>query len=97
MPRTLPPPLAIAVDVDGTLHQGGRLNHELVAEIRRRKLAGYEVILWSMRGQAYAHRCAIELGILELFDAVISKPGVIYDDEGKAWLDQVEAPPVPGI
>jgi len=82
----MPPTKCLAVDVDGTLVVNGKLN-TLVSDYARRKLAaGFEVILWSARGKAYAETQADKFGVRDCFSVIISKPGFIVDDRGWSWI-----------
>jgi len=80
---------AVFVDVDGTLVTQGRLDENLAAWIGERRGEGFEVNLWSARGQAYARAAAERLGVAHLFDAIISKPTEIVDDWGWRWTRHV--------
>ena len=85
----LPPPKCMAVDVDGTLIVGGEVNAEIVESMRRHHAAGWELVIWSMRGRANAERAAADAGLSEVA-VCISKPGIIVDDDGLEWLRGVE-------
>lgn len=80
-----PPPRTIAVDVDGTLVVQGRLNGQQVDWCRQRRADGYSVFLWSSRGADHARRVAESFGVTEVFDLILSKPGLIVDDQGWGW------------
>jgi predicted mannosyl-3-phosphoglycerate phosphatase (HAD superfamily) len=84
--RLIERPRVIFVDVDGTLSLRGNPNAPLVKFLRRRKSEGFEIVLWSMRGARYAHEAAKAFGVLDLFDAIVSKPGFVVDDKGLEWL-----------
>ena len=86
MPQKYKAPKVIAVDVDGTLHCGGRVNERLVEWCRRQKTAGFSLMLWSSRGNDYAQKAADLFGVRDLFDVVCSKPGYIVDDQGWKWI-----------
>jgi hypothetical protein len=88
MKLRLPPPKCLAVDVDGTLITSQGVNPTLVEEIRERHADGFDVVVWSMRGRAYAERAAEAAGISDLV-VCISKPGYIVDDVGLDWLRDV--------
>ena len=83
--KRLPPPRVVAVDVDGTLVIGGAVNRALVRRVRAMSEAGYDVIVWSMRGRIYAERAAHATGLSDVATCV-GKPGVIIDDKGLEWL-----------
>lgn len=77
---------AAAIDVDDTLLINGKANDDLVEWIERKKKEGTELVLWSARGRDYAQEIAERLEVDHLFDAIISKPGVIVDDKGWGWI-----------
>ena len=81
----------VAIDVDDTLYRNGVLNAGLVRWLRERKTDGWETMLWSARGSEYAKGAAERAGITELFDVIISKPGVIVDDMGWGWTRYTKA------
>ena len=80
------PQKVIAVDVDGTLHNNGIVNHALVEWCKERKGQGFALMLWSARGEAYARKFAACFDITGLFDLICSKPGYIVDDQGWGWV-----------
>jgi hydroxymethylpyrimidine pyrophosphatase-like HAD family hydrolase len=76
----------IAVDVDGTLINAfGDVNAPVVEFCRCKKAQGFFLILWSARGKRHAEAQAARCGVVELFDAILSKPGLIIDDKGWSW------------
>lgn len=79
------PSKCIAIDVDKTLFYKGRINQGLVNWLKERKDEGFEIVLWSARGKAYAQNLAKSFEIEELFDSILSKPGYVVDDMGWAW------------
>jgi hypothetical protein len=79
------PNKVIAVDVDGTLERKGNLNEKAIEWCRVRKAEGFFLILWSSRGAEYAKETAARLGVAEIFDVILSKPGYILDDWGWTW------------
>jgi len=81
-----PPPKVIAVDVDGTLITRGVVNDKLVEWCKAKKDAGFNMILWSSRGEAHALNAAKITGLTDVFDTIISKPGFIVDDKGWQWV-----------
>lgn len=81
-----PPPRVIAIDVDGTLFKKSVLNDRVVAYCKRKKEAGFTMILWSSRGEAHARTAAVKANIEDIFDHIISKPGYIVDDQGWDWI-----------
>jgi len=83
---THPVPRVIYCDVDGTLHRNGMANTRLIAWLNDRKAEGFTLYLWSMRGDKHARDWAHSLGIVELFAAIVPKPGYIVDDQGWTWV-----------
>lgn len=77
---------AAAIDVDDTLLINGEANADLVEWIERKKEEGTELVLWSARGRDYAQEVAERLKVVHLFDAIISKPGIVVDDKGWGWI-----------
>lgn len=88
-------PMLLAVDVDGTLLQDGRINMAVVEYCREMKAKGWTLMLWSSMGQIHACGVADDAGLADLFDLIISKPGLILDDRGWSWTRY--APVVQGI
>ena len=88
--KTYPPTKTLAVDVDGTLHDRGLVNENVVSFCRRKKEAGFYLILWSARGAEYATQAAKDHGVEDIFDVIISKPGFILDDQGWSWIKFTE-------
>ena len=87
MKKPLPRPKSIFVDVDGTLiSKSGQINTNLIKSLWSWKAKGYQLYLWSMNGSAHANRAVSRCGCEGLFEAVLSKPGVIVDDRGLEWL-----------
>ena len=87
--RALPPPRCMAVDVDGTLIINGRVNQAMVESVNKALADGYQIIVWSMRGRAYAEAAAARVGLTGDDVQCCSKPGVIVDDVGLEWLKGV--------
>lgn len=85
MRQKFPPCKCIAIDVDGTLVKGGKLNSRLVKLAVEKKEEGFDVILWSARGREHAERAVAEFGLEGVFSAVIGKPGYLVDDLGWGW------------
>ena len=81
-----PPQKVIAVDVDGTLHNNGTPNAQVIAWCRAKKAEGFKLMLWSARGEAHAVRAAHHFGCFDVFDLICSKPGFILDDQGWGWI-----------
>lgn len=84
----------IAVDVDETLIVRGSVNGILVSRLRTLRADGYQLILWSARGEAYSKNVAAACGVADLFDHIISKPGYLVDDQGWAWTRYTQVLPV---
>ena len=80
-----PPARCLAIDIDGTLICDGHVNKDLIELAKQKREEGFDVILWSARGRAYAERVARDLGIENVFSFIISKPGFIVDDLGWSW------------
>jgi len=87
--RAFAPRPWIYVDVDNTLLLGSRPNVRLIGWLRARKAEGQTLVLWSARGQEHAQRAARLLGVEELFEAILAKPGEIVDDKGWTWARHV--------
>ena len=79
-------PRVIYCDVDNTLVVGGRLNKRLVQGLGERRPAGFQLNVWSARGEEVA-RAAVERAELEgKVNACLSKPGTLVDDAGWGWV-----------
>lgn len=87
MQEQYPVPKWIFVDVDGTLFEGNVLNECLVKWCREKKLAGFQLVLWSCRGADHAKQAALLASMIDVFDFIISKPGYIVDDNGWRWIN----------
>lgn len=85
----------IAIDVDGTLVQDGKLSQAVANLAKTKKADGFEVILWSARGRRYAETVAAIAGIEDHFTAIVSKPGFIVDDLGWSWIKYTHVMPLP--
>ena len=84
-----PPPKVIAIDVDGTLLIRvirGEINKKLVNWCKEKKAAGFCMMLWSSRGEKHAANIAEQAGLLDVLDAIISKPGYVVDDQCWKWI-----------
>jgi len=88
------PDKTIFVDVDGTLFVNGVFNENLGLWIRRKKIEGYSLTLWSARGEGYAIGAARLSGLFDVFDHIIGKPGYIVDDKGWSWCRYVQSIPL---
>ena len=84
--HTYSPPRVIAIDVDGTLRRSGAVNDPLVKWCRAQAAAGFQLMLWSARGRAYAEAIAAAYDVTDLFDVICAKPGYIVDDKGWDWI-----------
>lgn len=76
----------IAIDVDNTLIRRGVINYPLIEWLRERRQHGSNLMLWSMRGRAYATQISADLKCPELFHVIASKPGYVVDDQGWNWI-----------
>ena len=85
------PARIVAVDIDGTLLEGGVINLRVMEWCKARKADGYEMILWSARGSAYAREIAAANALESTFDLIVGKPGLIVDDMGWTWAAHVPA------
>lgn len=85
MPNNSPPPLVVYIDVDDTLVRwaGSKcIPRTLVIEkVKERAANGERLFLWSRAGDEHAKRVADELGISEIFEAILPKPQHVIDDE----------------
>ncbi len=85
-------PRWIFIDVDGTLiKKDETLNQYLIDWCRKMKTEDYNLVLWSSRGMEHAKHAAETAGMLDVFDHIISKPGMIVDDTEWAWINFVPA------
>lgn len=82
----LPPTKLLAVDVDGVLLRQSKINAKVVELVKTRHQQGFEIVVWSARGTAYARQWAESAGITSLCVAIIGKPGYIIDDQGWGWV-----------
>ena len=91
-PRRPPPqPQLIAVDVDRTLvDQDGQLDVGLVDWLRVQQRLGWDLMLWSSRGEDPARQVAQRHQVAGMFSVILAKPGVILDDQGADWLRHVQ-------
>lgn len=86
-----PPPRVLAVDVDGTLiNRDGIENLHVTRFCREQKARGMFLMLWSSRGKEYAEGVANRLGLVDLFDLILSKPGYVVDDQGWGWTQYTQ-------
>jgi hydroxymethylpyrimidine pyrophosphatase-like HAD family hydrolase len=76
----------IAVDVDGTILLSSGENQLAVAFLKSRKAEGFDLMLWSARGEDHAREVATRFGIANLFKTICAKPGYILDDKGWEWI-----------
>jgi len=84
-----PPPEWIYIDVDGVLLVKGTINQVTVKFCKKQHSRGRKLVLWSMNGQGHAVQAARKAGISSLFEAIVSKPGCIVDNQGWAWIKAV--------
>ena len=77
--------MVVYVDVDDTLVRwcGSKWipRSSVIEKIKERAAAGDRLFLWSRAGDGPARQVAEELGIAELFEAILPKPDHIIDDE----------------
>lgn len=77
--------MIVYVDVDDTLVRwcGSKCipRVSVIDKIKQRAKDGDRLFLWSRAGDEAAARVAEELGITELFEAILPKPEHIIDDE----------------
>ena len=77
--------MVVYVDVDDTLVRwcGSKYvpRSSVIEKIKQRAAAGDRLFLWSRAGDGPARQVAEELGIAELFEAILPKPDHIIDDE----------------
>ena len=90
--------IVIFVDVDDTLVRSfgsKRITMTLMVErIRKLKVEGATLFLWSSGGAAYCEKTALELGIEDCFEAFLPKPEVCIDDVSlRDWRGLVELHP----
>lgn len=90
-------PKVVFVDVDGTLLLFNPLhvNAKLVEWLKVKKQNGFELVLWSARGEQHAKQIAGIAEIEHLFSHFLSKPGYIVDDKNWRWTSFVTKVKVP--
>ena len=76
----------IAIDIDGTLKLKFGINTPLIEALKRAKADGFQLILWSARGTAYAREFAALNFEDGFFDVIIGKPHFVADDRGWDWI-----------
>ena len=86
------PALIVYVDVDDTLIRSAGTKRvpipSAVARVRKLKVAGATLYLWSTAGADYARATAEELGLSDCFVGYLPKPNVIIDDQPiQEWRD----------
>ncbi len=78
-------PKIVFVDVDDTLVRSVGTKRipmpAVIAGIKKLKLEGALLYLWSSGGALYCRETAVELGIEGLFEAYLPKPTVYVDDQ----------------
>lgn len=89
----------IYVDVDDTLVRSyGSKRIPIIAtieHIKGLKDQGATLYCWSSGGAEYAKKSAIELGILDIFEAFLPKPQMLLDDqEINDWRGLIEVHPI---
>lgn len=73
------------------LLKDGSICERVAGFARRKKLEGFEVWLWSSRGELHARRAAEAAGLTDVFRHILSKPGCIVDDQGWNWIRYTQA------
>jgi len=78
-------PRIIFVDVDDTLVRSVGTKRipmpNVVARVRALHKGGAILYLWSSGGADYARASAVELGLIQCFEAFLPKPDVYLDDQ----------------
>jgi predicted HAD superfamily phosphohydrolase YqeG len=88
----MPQAPVIYFDVDDTLIRSASTKRipipAAIATVRALKLSGARLFLWSTGGAEYARTTAVELGLVECFEAFLPKPNAIVDDQAiTEWRD----------
>lgn len=77
--------MIVYVDVDDTLVRwyGTKCipRVSVIEKLKARAQAGDRLFLWSRAGDEQARKVAEDLGLTELFEAILPKPEHIIDDE----------------
>lgn len=75
----------VFVDVDDTLVRSYGFKRipmsSVVDSVRRLKVQGYQLFLWSSGGADYCKKSAEELGIADCFEGFLPKPNYYIDDQ----------------
>jgi hypothetical protein len=84
--------LIVYVDVDDTLIRSAGTKRlpipSAVARVRKLKMGGATLYLWSTAGADYARATAEELRLTDCFAGYLPKPTVIIDDQPiQEWRD----------
>jgi len=87
----LPRPRVIFVDVDDTLLINNRVNSALVRWIILKAAEGYDINVWSMRGEQAAEDAVEQCKLTGVVNACLSKPGIIVDDKGWTWTKNTKS------
>ena len=75
--------------MDGTLVIDGAVNTLVMEFAQERIEAGWDLLLWSMRGRKHAKHAASLAGLDDVAICT-SKPGCVVDDRGLDWLKEVD-------
>lgn len=68
-------------EIEATIHK----SH--IDEIKRSKMVGRLVVVWSKGGYKYAERVVKQLGLTSYVDVVMSKPSRYFDDlDANDWM-----------
>lgn len=89
----MPRPKVIYVDVDNTLFINNRVNSALVRWIILKAIDGYDINVWSMRGEEAAEEAVEQCKLTGVVNACLSKPGIIVDDMGWGWTKYTKSIP----
>jgi len=79
------------VDVDNTLVTGDSVNVNVLEWLHKKVADGYQLNLWSARGEEYARAVAIRHSLTDMFAHILAKPGMIVDDVGWSWARYTRA------
>jgi len=82
----------VYVDIDDTMVRSVGAKRipmpSVIANVRRLKNEGAVLYLWSSGGAEYCKTTAVELGIIDCFEAFLPKPTVYVDDQSvNEWRD----------
>jgi hydroxymethylpyrimidine pyrophosphatase-like HAD family hydrolase len=79
------PEQVVFVDIDDTLVRSVGIKRipmpAVIEQVKRLKLEGVTMYLWSSGGADYCRNTAVELGISDCFKGFLPKPTVYIDDQ----------------